>query len=133
MSYFKSRFDYILEADNEEAPAPSTDREAMAQQLDTAAPEDLDVRPAGRAARVDHAKIEQANALNEWINRIDLFINFLNGTDSTSIQSQLHAASCDTMFEDIARSEKKKIARLAAELSSLSESFKGYLISSNDR
>jgi hypothetical protein len=37
------------------------------------------------------------------------------------------------MFEDIARSEKKKIARLAAELSSLSESLKGYLISSNDR
>jgi len=47
------------------------------------------------------------------------------------MQVQLHTAPCDSTFEDIARSEKKKIARLAAELSSLSESLKGYLISSD--
>jgi len=135
MSYFKSRFDCLIEADATPAPAPApaTDQDAMAQQLDTAQPSDFDVRPAERAARIDHAKIEQAKKLNEWINHIDQFIEYLNGTDQSSIQSQLHAASCDTMFEDIARSEKKKIARLAAELSSLSESLKGYLISSNDR
>lgn len=133
MSCFKTRFDYILEADDEQVPTPVNDKEAMAQQLDTAKPGDFDVKPAERAARIDHAKIEQANALSEWINNIDQFIDFLNGTTDSSIQSQLHSASCDTMFEDIARSEKKKIARLAAELSSLSEAFKGYLISSNDR
>jgi len=133
MSYFKTRFDYILEADDATPPVPATDKAAMAQQLDTAQPADFDVKPAERALRVDHAKIEQANALNSWIGQIDEFINFLNGTNENSIQSKLHAASCDTMFEDIARSEKKKISRLAAELSSLSESFKGYLISSNDR
>jgi hypothetical protein len=138
MSSFKSKFSYILEADDEQ-PKPTTDKEAMSQQLDTAKPEDFDVKPAvtagaaERAARVDHAKIEQANELNSWIQHIDQFIDFLNGTSESSIQSKLHSASCDTMFEDIARSEKKKIARLAAELSSLSESFKGYLISSNDR
>jgi hypothetical protein len=36
------------------------------------------------------------------------------------------------MFEDIARSEKKKIARLAADLGTLSQSLKGYLASAND-
>lgn len=138
MSSFMSRFNYVLEAD-EKPVTPATDKEAMAQQLDTAKPEDFNVNPAAsagaaeRAARIDHAKVEQANALNEWIQHIDQFIEFLNGTSQDSIQTQLHSASCDTMFEDIARSEKKKIARLAAELSSLSESFKGYLISSNDR
>ena len=132
MSYFKAKFDYLFEAD-EVQQKPETDREAMAQQLDTAEPNDFDVRPAERAARIDHAKIEQATTLNSWIQQIDTFIDFLNGTNESSVQSQLHSASCDTMFEDIARSEKKKIARLAAELSSLSESFKGYLISSNDR
>jgi len=138
MSSFSSKFSYILEADDDQLK-PTTDKEAMAQQLDTAEPKDFDVKPATtaaaaeRAARVDHAKIEQASELNSWINHIDEFIEFLNGTSDGSVQSKLHSASCDTMFEDIARSEKKKIARLAAELSSLSEAFKGYLISSNDR
>jgi hypothetical protein len=135
MSSFKSKFDFVLEADDTETPegVPATDKEAMQQQLDTANPEDFNVRPAERAARIDHDKAQQAQQLNAWINQIDEFIDFLNGTSEASVQSQLHAASCDTMFEDIARSEKKKISRLAAELSSLSESFKGYLISSNDR
>ena len=71
--------------------------------------------------------------LKEWIVQIDEFIRYLNGTDPSSMQVQLHSAACDSIFEDIARSEKKKISRLAAELSSLSESLKGYLISANDK
>jgi len=138
MNLFERTFGLVLEADNEApapvpAPAPQTDREAMAQSLDTAKPEDFDVQSPGREKLVDHVKAEQGTKLKEWVMKIDEFIKFLNGTDQTSMQVQLHAAPCDSIFEDIARSEKKKIARLAAELSSLSESLKGYLISSNDR
>jgi hypothetical protein len=133
MNLFSKKFNCLLEADeNEVPPTPKTDREAMGQQLDTAKPEDFDVQQAKRAEQVDQNKVGQMRTLNEWINQIDLFIEFLNGTTQTSVQAQLHSAPCDTVFEEIARSEKKKIARLAAELSSLSESFKGYLISSND-
>jgi len=137
MSYFKSRFDYILEADTaptpEPAPAtPANDQEAMAQSLDTANPSDFDVKAAERQQRVDHVKIEQINTLSNWISKIDDFIIFLNDTKSDSMQIQLHSAPCDTMFENIARSEKKKIARLAADLGGLSQSLKGYLASAND-
>lgn len=132
MSLFSKKFNYILEADEEPKPAPADDREAMAQQLDTAKPSDFDVQYVERQKQVDQNKINQIKQLREWIGQIDNFIEFLNGTNSNSLQAVLHSAPCESMFEDIARSEKKKISRLAAELSSLSESFKGYLISSND-
>jgi hypothetical protein len=133
MNTFERKFSLVLEADDD-APvaAPENDKEAMAQSLDTAKPNDFDVR-GGREQIVDHRKKEQAQKLTEWIAHIDEFIKYLNSTDASSMQVQLHTAACDSMFEDIARSEKKKIARLAAELSSLSESLKGYLISSNDK
>jgi len=136
MDLFRKTFSRLLEQDKElqapEAPvaSPATDREAMAQKLDTAKPDDFDVR--GNITNVDAVKAQQREKLKEWISKIDTFIEFLNGTNDGSVQSLLHSALCETMFQDIARSEKKKIARLAAELSSLSESFKGYLISSNE-
>jgi hypothetical protein len=133
MKFFEHKFNTLLEADLESPDQkPATDKEAMAQALDTAKPEDFNVR-GGREQVQDHKKNEQIQKLNVWISRIDEFINFLNSTDASSMQVQLHTAACDSIFEDIARSEKKKIARLAAELSSLSESLKGYLISANDR
>jgi hypothetical protein len=138
MNLFEHRFNMVLEADAAPAPvgdpqaaAPQSDKEAMAQTLTNAKPEDFDIQ--GRETVQDHRKSEQITKLKEWIGQIDQFIKFLNGTEPTSVQVQLHAAPCDSIFEDIARSEKKKISRLAAELSSLSESLKGYLISANDR
>lgn len=134
MNLFSKKFDYILEADadGQPQPAPRDDKEAMQQQLDTATPEDFDVKTSQRQEIIDQDKVAQVHQLKEWIVQIDQFIDFLNGTHVDSIQAKLHAAPCDTVFVDIARSEKKKISRLAAELSSLSESFKGYLISFND-
>jgi hypothetical protein len=138
MSLFNKVFDIVLEADENtdnaaaQAPvAPQNDRTAMAQTLKNTTPEDYDIK--GRETVVDQNKQHQLQSLKSWIEQIDVFIKFLNGTDSDSIQVQLHAAPCDSIFEDMARSEKKKIARLAAELSSLSEAMKGYLISANDR
>ena len=132
MSLFKSKFDYILEADEQPAPAPDTDSEAMAQTLNTASPEDFNVQAAERQKLVDHTKIAQIKTLNDWIAKIDNFIIFLNDTNSDSMQIQLNSAPCDSMFEKIATSEKKKISRLAADLGSLGQSLKGYLASAND-
>lgn len=134
MNLFGKKFVHLLEADRdaEQQPKPVSDREAMAQQLDTAQPQDFDIQQQGRAQLMDQHKAGQIKQLDEWIGQLDTFIEFLNGTSPDSIQSKLHEAPCETIFQDIARSEKKKIARLAAELSSLSESFKGYKISAND-
>jgi hypothetical protein len=129
---FKNRFDFIIEADADQV-APISDKEAMATTLDTATPDDFDVQAAERQKRVDHVKIAQIGTLNKWIDQIDTFITYLNDpTDANSIQSQLHSAPCDSIFEEIARSQKKKISRLAADMSSFSEALKGYLASAND-
>lgn len=132
MTMFKNRFDFIIEADADQV-APISDKEAMATTLDTATPDDFDVQAAERQKRVDHVKIAQIGTLNKWIDQIDTFITYLNDpTDANSIQSQLHSAPCDSIFEEIARSQKKKISRLAADMSSFSEALKGYLASAND-
>ncbi|NBO99804.1 MAG: hypothetical protein EBU90_06710 [Proteobacteria bacterium] len=133
MSLFQKAFTNILEQD-EQKPVlqePKNDKEAMASKLDSAKPEDFDVK-APVVTDTQKLKSEQLGVLKGWIGKIDEFIEFLNGTNGESVQSKLHSADCETIFQDIARSEKKKIARLAAELSSLSESFKGYLISSGN-
>ena len=70
--------------------------------------------------------------LATWIEEIGRFINFINGVDGNSVQSQLAASSCNTLFEKISNSEKKRLARVAMELSSLNESLKGYLISGDE-
>jgi hypothetical protein len=138
MPLFAKTFEHLLEAP-EVLPTPEPvdatpedDKAAMASTLDTAKPEDFDAKVAERQQQVDHVKNDQIVKLKEWVLKLDDFINFLNGTDESSLQSQLHSAPCDTTFELVARSEKKKITRLAADLSSLSEAFKGYLISYND-
>jgi len=131
---FEKRFNTILEADTPVIPtdvdkAPGSDREAMAQTLKTTTPEDFDVEVPNGGGELEREKEHQKTELTSWIGEIDKFITYLNGTDGSSVQAKLHAARCDSLFENIARSEKKKIARIAAELSSLSEGFKGYLIS----
>lgn len=133
---FRNRFVTLLEQDDEQiidptlSASPEDERNAMAGTLDkNATPADYDV-PAPMP-KSDVEKQRQVAELKNWISEIDNFIEMLNAPKPTSMQSKLHSAQCDTMFDDIARSEKKKIARLAAELSALSESLKGYLISSN--
>lgn len=138
MGLFADIFKVVIEKDEDlkavppiESEAPISDRDAMAKKLDTAKPEDFDVQ-APMITDTQKVKQEQISVLSEWIKKIDEFIEYLNGTGGDSVQAKLHAAPCESIFENIARSEKKKIARLAAELSSLSESFKGYLISSSN-
>ena len=46
--------------------------------------------------------------------------------------TSLNSAEADTIFDSISNSETKKIARVAMEVSSLSEILKGYLAGAND-
>lgn len=128
---FRKYFTSILEADEE---LPASDAEAMQTQLDAETdPKALDTQPVPpdvEAAKGAHTAA-QKKSLNEWIGKIAEFINYLNGVDGNSVQSQLANAGCDSLFEKVASSEKKRIARVAMELSSLNESLKGYLISND--
>ena len=57
---------------------------------------------------------------------MDEFLTFLNGEEN-SIQSALAQAETDTIFERMKQSEQRKISRVATELASLAESFRGYV------
>jgi hypothetical protein len=135
---FEKRFEsVIIEKDEEQKVAP-TDAAAMQQELDPETnPADLGAQPPAPQAQAQVNKVVQAQRetaqaqlqeLQTWIGQIDEFIEYLNGVNGNSLQSKLHAAGCDSLFEKIARSETKKIARVAVDLSSLSEALKGYLI-----
>jgi len=70
----------------------------------------------------------QAIELQTWVRNIDKFLEYLNSPDINSVQTQLHMAPCDTLFEKVAKSETKKIARVCVELSGLSERLKALLL-----
>ena len=95
-------------------------------------PEDFDVEaPAGGEGAIGAQSKQMFDELSGWVSEMDRFSEYLNGT-SDSIQTSLNAAEPDTIFDSISNSETKKIARVAMEISSLSEILKGYLAGAND-
>ena len=78
-------------------------------------------------------RAQMTSTIGGWISKIDDFNGFLNGLDGNSMQAQLNSADCDTIFNDVGRSETKKISRIAQDLSALVESLKGYLLSHEDK
>ncbi len=131
MRTFKNRFFSLLEQDEAQAAAPVTDADAANATLGP----DTDVKDLGAVPGSDQiaqAKRESNSAqlteLQSWVSELDKFIEYLNGVNNNSVQSKLHQAGCESLFEKIARSETKKIARVAVDLSSLAESLKSYLI-----
>ena len=74
---------------------------------------------------------QQRATIEGWVVKVGEFVEYLNGTEG-SIQKQLADADCDTMFNEVSRSETKKITRIAQDLSALEQSLKGYLISNDD-
>jgi hypothetical protein len=138
MAIISKYFTNILkEQDEPKVVAPETepaetDRTSMEAELDKdTKPHEFDVQAVTReqmAARKTNAA--QAIELQSWVKNIDKFLEYLNSPDTNSVQTQLHMAPCDTLFEKVAKSETKKIARVCVELSGLSERLKAYLISS---
>lgn len=146
MKTFTQRFFKVLTEQDEELPM--SDADAAANELDAGTdPGMLDVEPgpegmetggagvAGGTNPADELKKQQnaqfAGQIEGWVVKIEEFIDYLNGLGEDSLNSQINSAPCDTIFDDISRSETKKIGRIAQDLRSLSESLKSYLISND--
>lgn len=132
MKQYLDRFNTILEAEEE-----VTDKEAFTATLDPGTdPGEFDSAtnpqiPEG-PSKEEVVRDQQISTLQGWVTKVTEFISFLNGLESDSVQKQLNDAECDTLFNDIARGETKRIARLAQDLSGLNESFKGYLLANDE-
>ena len=131
MSMFEKRFKLLLEAPEDVAELSPVDPAEITPDTDTIdAVDDVPTNPA-----VNYKKEMTAahtSELKTWIGEIESFKNYLNGTEGDSLQAKINNADCDTLFNEISRSETKKIARIAQDLSSLVESLKGYLLSHED-
>jgi|TARA_R110002051_G_C8405351_1_gene449217 hypothetical protein len=137
MSYFEKKFKTLLEQEvdspvdipaEEQMPAEP----GMGPDADTAAVvNDTPDNPALNYRKEQSAQM--TGSIEGWIGQIEEFNGFMNGLDGGSLQAQLNNADCDTIFNDIARSETKKISRIAQDLSALVESLKGYLLSHEDK
>jgi len=131
MSKFEKRFKILLEADEVPEVLPDIPADDVTPDTDTiAAVDDVPANPAINYKK--EVATQQIGQLEVWINKIDDFKTFLNGTEGESLQSIINSADCDTLLNDISRSETKKIARIAQDLSALVESLKGYLLSHED-
>jgi len=75
----------------------------------------------------------QIQTITEWIEKVEEFTSWLNGLEGGSIQQQLKDSPCDTLLDNVSKSETKKITRIAQELSALKEALKGYILSSDDQ
>ena len=131
MSLYSKKFiKFLNEQDDEqlddvEAMQSTLEPETDVKDFDIDVPETSDGSPVGSQQR------QMFDELSQWIQEMDKFSNYLNGTDD-SIQTSLNSAESDTIFDSISNSETKKIARVAMEVSSLSEILKGYLAGAND-
>ena len=136
MSLYKKKFFQLL---NEQDP--EAERDAMLQTLDKETdPAAFDVG-AGEQPAADHHSTLVAKAMSarqaamvatitEWITKLDEFVKFLNSQEDSSIQSILARAEPDTIIDKMKHSEQRKIARVATELASLAETFRGYVAQS---
>jgi len=112
-----------------ETQQPDIEAQAVADTMDDpAAAQELSVPDNPEIALKRQQSAKTITTITTWIGEVENFIDYLNGTDSMSINAQLNAADCDSLLTDIQRSESKKISRLAQDLSSLGESLKQYLL-----
>ena len=137
MDIFKKEFNRVL-SEQEEAEVMSTpeaDDAAMAQGLDDGTdPESFNDVPGNPMNDLMQSEEDSTiEKLAEWIDTTAGFIEFLNGTDNNSMNSQLNQPNCNSILQDVRRSESKKVSRLAQDLSSLEESLKQYLLQSRNK
>jgi hypothetical protein len=114
-----------------------SDTEAMASTLDPGtSPEDFDINAGSREAAVASAKshVLMVGMLDEWIQKVTEFTNFLNDVkpNSNSIQSMLAKADEKSLFGVIKNAETKKVALVAKELAGLTQMLQGYRASAED-
>ena len=133
MTKFEKRFLKVLseagvENPDLEAMEATLDDDVTADEFGAETPDVSDVDSSAMAAAQASsdlaAKMQQE--LEGWVSEMDSFLHKLNGQEG-SIQSVLANAEADTIFDRMKQSEQRKITRVATELASLTESFRGYL------
>ena len=132
MNDFGKRFFKVLREQDDmdrEAMEASLDQGTDPAAFDTAAPPNADANAVATAMAKQNAAM--VSELRGWIDSIEIFLEKLNGTES-SIQTVLAQADSDTLFDKMKQSEQRKIARVATELAALNESFKGFLATSTN-
>lgn len=138
MTKFENRFFKVLsEADEDltdaEAFEDALDAETDPGEFDAETPDIADADDAAmRAAQASSdLALQMKQELEGWVTEMDAFLEKLNGQEG-SIQSVLANAEADTIFDRMKQSEQRKITRVATELASLAESFRGYLAQSDN-
>lgn len=139
MHRFETKFLKTLNEDNGDEAAfdepPADDKEAFGASLDDETPADaFDDVPSNPVAEFEASqKANAVNVLSTWVGNVEGFIEQLNGLDPSSMNAQLHRTDCGSILADVARSESKKISRIAQDLSSLGESLKQYLLTAQNK
>lgn len=134
MKVFQNKFINLLEQD-EVTPGAGTDEQAFQAGLDDGTdPETFNDVPDNPVAKFQAEQTANTVAtLETWITEVEVFIEYLNGLDEGSVNSQLNRVDCDSILADVRRSESKKISRLAQDLSALGESLKQYLLAAKNK
>jgi len=139
MARFKNKFLKVLkEQDIEEKEAFEAtlddDTPEGAFEIDTEVDETVveDDPNVKAAIAVEERNEAMRITLQGWIGDLDQFLEFLNSESPDSIQSALANAEPDTIFDRMKDSEQRKIARVASDLASLAQSFKGYIAQSGN-
>lgn len=130
MTKFERRFyrQLLIEQDDRDAFEATLDRNTDPADFDV---DNTPANPGDPNVKISQAMSERGEAmkqqLGEWVSKMDEFLDYLNGPTEGSIQYTLSNAESDTIFDKMKASEQRKITRVATELASLCESFKGYL------
>jgi len=134
---YEKAFKIHLEQDEMEIGInPGAEAAAMSDTLDPGTDASSLGAPEGAGGDVQSAMARNNQAMKDslthWINEMDGFVEFLNGLDDMSVQSQLKNSIPDTIMDKIRSSEMKKISRVSMEVAGLKEILRGYLASSDD-
>lgn len=137
MSSFQHKFLKIIKEDEEPSDNSSdmADKQAFEAGLDDGTPADAfnDV-PSNPVADFEaQQSAKTIGVLTNWVNNVEGFIEQLNGLSPDSMNAQLNQTDCGSIMADVARSESKKISRIAQDLSSLGESLKQYLLTAQNK
>lgn len=131
MTIYRNKFFKILVEDAPELPdmGEEDEKQAIDSTMDRPeASEQLTIPDNPEIALKRQQSVRTIQTLSTWINEVENFIDYLNGTEDGSINFTLNSADCDSLLTDVQRSESKKISRLAQDLSALGESLKQYLM-----
>jgi hypothetical protein len=131
MSKYARVFKQLLKEDD-----AALDRAAMEASLDTGIsgdefdtdPNQVENEVADEVAdAMSRRNTQIIGELQGWIDKVDVFLQFLNGEESSSIQSRLAAAEPDTVMDKMKQSQQTKISRVASDLASLHQSLLGFM------